>query len=434
VFDPDNALDFRNVDLTYAFGTPGDDLFAGNFARNPDDVTDGFDKVAAYGDVSDPSSSTGFRWKIDFDHDGVADLDVLDPANVNGLPVAGRFDANDANGDEVGVFTGTTWHFDTVHDFRVNLSLNSQLRGFPMVGDFNGDGFDDLATYNEQRNRFEFDLTTGSRNSWDGVIDRVAQFGFAGVRERPVAADMDRDNIDDFGLWVPDRSGVTPRPAGEWFIFVSGGAPVLDRITVDADSNQPSLQFRTEPFGRDLFAQFGDEFALPLLGNFDPPITSLPSWTNPLNPLDVNGDSFVTPLDALLVINRLGVGFPELTSGEPPMYYDVSGDLQLSPLDALLVINGLSGTPRAAQSATVVDAGTDSGEDRGHARVSSAQHVFSPGELAHRPVSTGPVRWAGVRDEREARSRVFAESAVTPRDELFLDFVDDVAGAWRASR
>jgi Dockerin type I domain len=325
--DPENADDV-NEDLIFEFGFPADDVFAGNFVAAAGGVTDGFDKLAAYGDVSSPGTGLGYRWRIDFDNDGIPDLDVLDPANINGLPAAGRFDANDGNGDEVAVFTGRVWHFDTNHDFRVDFSLNSQLRGYPMVGDFNGDGFDDLGTYNEELNRFEFDLTTGARNSWDGIVDRTAVFGFAGVRERPAAADMDQDGID-------------------------GGAPVLNRIVVDPALNVPALRFNTEPFANDLYATFGDEFALPVLGNFDPPLGSLVnSLTNPDNPLDVNADNRVNPLDALLVINRLGDN-PIRTTSSQTMYYDVDGNGTIAPLDALRVINYLSIQSRSARGISV---------------------------------------------------------------------------------
>ena len=65
------------------------------------------------------------RWLIDTDNDGVADVTQIDPANVNGMPVAGRFDGSDTNGDEVGVFTGSKWYFDTDHDFQVDMSLSA---------------------------------------------------------------------------------------------------------------------------------------------------------------------------------------------------------------------------------------------------------------------------------------------------------------------
>ncbi len=60
---------------------------------------------------------------------------------------------------------------------------------------------------------------------------------------------------------------------------------------------------------------------------------------------DVNADGFITPIDALLIINFLNanrggrsvVGLPA-----PPPYRDVDGNNFISPLDALLVINYLN--------------------------------------------------------------------------------------------
>ena len=60
----------------------------------------------------------------------------------------------------------------------------------------------------------------------------------------------------------------------------------------------------------------------------------------------MNDDTFVTPLDALLVINSINSRLaltPELpTPFIPVRYVDVSSDGILSPLDALLVINELN--------------------------------------------------------------------------------------------
>ena len=50
-------------------------------------------------------------------------IEQVDPLNINGLPVAGDFDGNLANGDEVGVFTGSTWYFDTNHDFLLDAGF-----------------------------------------------------------------------------------------------------------------------------------------------------------------------------------------------------------------------------------------------------------------------------------------------------------------------
>lgn len=69
-------------------------------------------------------------------------------------------------------------------------------------------------------------------------------------------------------------------------------------------------------------------------------------WHNARNRFDVNDDTFVTPLDALLVINAINDRLtltPELPNPFIPVrYLDVSSDGFLSPLDALLVINELN--------------------------------------------------------------------------------------------
>jgi hypothetical protein len=85
------------------------------------------------------------------------------------------------------------------------------------------------------------------------------------------------------------------------------------------------------------------------------------SWQNAVLALDVSGDSFVTSIDALLVlnvINRDGAGplsYP--SNGQaPPPYLDVTGDGFVSPLDPLLVfneINRIAAERRLAQAADV---------------------------------------------------------------------------------
>jgi hypothetical protein len=269
-FDPYN-LDFTNRDITYVLAFTSDNVFNGNFAAGAGDVADGFDKLAAYGRVG-----TQYRWLVDTDNDGVPNIDINDPANINGLPVAGDFDGNPSNGDEVGLFTGTTWYFDTNHDFRVDTSRVSKLTGYGIVGDFDGDGFDDLATYVDDH--FEFDLANGVLRGWNGAIDATIDFGFIGVRERPVAADMNQDGIDDIGLWVPDRAGATPAEISEWYFLISereiddgdGEVAVQSNGGPVAALNHP---FTPIPFGEDIYAKFGDEYAMPLVGNFDPPVT-----------------------------------------------------------------------------------------------------------------------------------------------------------------
>jgi Ca2+-binding RTX toxin-like protein len=391
-FDPNN-LDYTNRDFTNVLGLASDDLFAGKFmtANNPADRNVLFDKLGAYGRVG----TTKFRWLIDTDSDGVPNVEHFDPANINGLPVSGNF--GPFAGDEVGVFTGTRWHFDTDHNWQVDVSLAWPKQGYPIVGDFDGDGLDDLATWTDDK--FSFDLSTIDSSAGgvlpgnpgiDGTIERSFKFGFIGPTEQPVAADMNMDGIDDVGLWVPARDGVSPGEAAEWYFLMSGvvandtagGAamhgpsitggsyPVASdgpgahrepnlyglssydygRIVIDplTPSNQ-IVRFNPTPFGKDIYFQFGDQFALPLVGNFDPPVTQTPGGT-PRDPLDTNNDSNITAIDALLVFNHLNrqsaVGETAAASG--PSYLDVNGDMHVTAIDALRIINYLNAHPVAS--------------------------------------------------------------------------------------
>ncbi|HND54077.1 MAG TPA: dockerin type I domain-containing protein, partial [Pirellulaceae bacterium] len=356
-FDPTNA-DFTNRDIQYSvrytdnsdmFYT-SDDVFAGKFTTVAGVGNDGFDRLGAYGMVGGV-----YRWLIDTDNDGVADLRVVDPRSINGLPVAGNFDGNKANGDEVGVFNGVDWWIDTNHDYKVDFRITSGLRGLPIVGDFDGDGMDDLGTWADDQLRFDFASNGLGALSPEATIN----FGFIGVRERPFASDMDMDGIDDVGLMVPDRSGQTPAESPEWYMLISntfGVAPAAKAANYGTAAYL-SHAFTPVPFGRDLFASYGDEYALPVVGNFDPPVTPAGSGgsgggtTDPTtyrNPLDVDGDGFVAPIDALLVVNALNRGetTPSQANGEQaPPYLDVDSDGVVAPIDVLQIVNYLNSAP-----------------------------------------------------------------------------------------
>ncbi len=74
--------------------------------------------------------------------------------------------------------------------------------------------------------------------------------------------------------------------------------------------------------------------------------------------LDVNNDDWVTPIDALLIINELnttGSGvFNPFRPGEHVGWWDTNGDGRVSPIDALVVINHLN-TYGAGPAPHVVD-------------------------------------------------------------------------------
>ena len=275
-------------------------MFAGNFAAEDDDqaFADGFDKLAAYGNSQELGNQ--FRWIIDTNNDGVVntgegDILTIQPVqagfNVAGaIPVAGNFDGNAANGDEIGLYNLGTWVLDFDRDFIIETNgndtiVNGNLFGFPIVGDFDGDGLDDLGVFNNDV--FTFDLANDGLGDPNlGGLDFVASalptndqdqqfnWGFPGVLDRPVTADFDQDGIDDIGLWVPRDNPQNPDAAAEWFFLISADPTGANRVT--GTVNTLDHAFEPSPFGNDLYAEFGNELASPIVGNFDPPVAADP--------------------------------------------------------------------------------------------------------------------------------------------------------------
>jgi hypothetical protein len=85
------------------------------------------------------------------------------------------------------------------------------------------------------------------------------------------------------------------------------------------------------------------------------------SWTNPELSLDVNGDTSISSIDSLLVLNELNSVGPRQLSppsegDSPPPYLDTSGDGYATSIDALLVLNHLNSLPISAEAARSVAA------------------------------------------------------------------------------
>lgn len=374
--------DATNRDFVYNFGEVTDAYFAGNFAQNslpgPDGITgtgdditilpdaansSGFDKPGAYG-----AFNGSYQFFLDTDDNGVGDLVGNMFYQVNAIPLAGNFFQSTAdqtaiaNGerprDEIGAFDGQYFYLDV--DGNNNIDDGERfatgLRGNPVIGDFNGDGVDDLATYNNATGVFTFNLVSGYSMSGPMVAGNDQfNFGFSGFGEIPVTGDVNLDGIDDIAMWVPGRQGQTPSDAGEFHILVSDSVPATPAAT-----NLPSNVFgpySPAPLGNDLFSTFGTNVALPLIGNFDPPIESegitapIGSLTNQDNPLDTTRDGRVSTLDALVIINAIQSQKVDFDLNANPLravasmggrQLDVSQDRKITVFDALLVINAMA--------------------------------------------------------------------------------------------
>jgi hypothetical protein len=128
---------------------------------------------------------------------------------------------------------------------------------------------------------------------------------------------------------------------------------------------------------------------------------------NSRNRLDTNDDGFVSPIDAVLVINFTNVtgtgpiARPPLPGIvlDPGFYPDVDGDNFLSPIDAVLVINSLNATAAAAAAngpgsfgGESNGAATGEGESAVNESASGILTAMAYGELA------GPIAGADSAD------------------------------------
>jgi hypothetical protein len=288
-FDPSNSV--TNSDLVETFGYASDRLFDGNFA-NTNGFVSGFDELGAYGFVNNQ-----WRWLLNFDPAaGTSNpTTFIEPFPIDGAPVAGYFAGNPALGMQVGLFDGTTWYLDVLNHHTIDAAdiaaggqLSGDMRGYPIVGDFDGDGKVDLATY--QDGVFEFDLSskdpggklTGNYNATINVQSLIPNnIGFSGVLAQPVAADIDGDGITDLGLYVPGQTTNVPYGQAAWYWLVSNDAKDAGGVNPAGAFASLNHPFNPTPLGHDLFYQFGNQFAVPLVGIWDPPSSTADTTTTP---------------------------------------------------------------------------------------------------------------------------------------------------------
>lgn len=149
----------------------------------------------------------------------------------------------------------------------------------------------------------------------------------------------------------------------------------------------------------------------------DAAMTSQRPWRNADNPLDVNDDDAVEPIDALNIINKLNTEgphkLPPPQAGDPPLrYYDCNGDGDVGPIDALNIINHLN-----AQS------GGPNAEGEGGSGETRVRQTAEPGSFVA-PASTPNTACASVIQTRQAGLE--EEGDRTPRRETAPEAGDGV--------
>ena len=133
-------------------------------------------------------------------------------------------------------------------------------------------------------------------------------------------------------------------------IFVSdNGGPYQPWLesTVETSSTFTGQHGHTYGFFSIAVDNVGHAEVAPASADTETTVATSP-WQNVRDVFDVDDDTFVVPLDALLIINDLNrsgardLPVPPDPLFAPPPYLDVSGNNSVEPLDALLVINELN--------------------------------------------------------------------------------------------
>jgi hypothetical protein len=221
-----------------------------------------------------------------------------------------------------------------IPEFRLGSTIDAEPNGQPGVGangdDQSGTDADNGAVFTDGsqlfrgRNNAQVTVTSQGTNG-DGFVNAWLDFNRNGTF----------DTGEQIATNVPVVSGV-----GKSILFnVPANASIGTTYARFRLSKEQNLSFNGPALNGEV-----EDYAISIVAN---------PYLNPVLRYDVSGDNRVTPLDALLVINRLNSGAGLV--GTAPPYLDVTGDGTLSALDALEVINYLNARGTGEGEAASVD-------------------------------------------------------------------------------
>ena len=192
--------------------------------------------------------------------------------------------------------------------------------GVPVVGDFNGDGVDEIGIYFKG----EWLLDLNGNRRWDGD-DLWAQLGSQG--DRPIVGDWDGDGKDDIGVFGPEWPGDARHLMHEPGLpdrqnFVSHGAKNVPPEASEATEGERLIRLTARGQERsdliDHVFRFGAGGDVPVAGDWNGDgIRSIGVFKNGRWTFDADGDGRLTGSDA-------NAEFGE--EGDKPVVGDFNGD------------------------------------------------------------------------------------------------------------
>jgi hypothetical protein len=171
---------------------------------------DGRDDPATYDDA------TG-TWTIMPRCEGRGTVVSMPFAQPGDIPIVGDFDGNPANGVEVGACMPPRWNiyngneFDAYNGAQVhNLAFGTE-DDIPIVGDFDGNGRDDIAVF--RATTATWYVRGGLSNDYTGATD----FNFGNLNAVPLCHNWNTNNPgDEFVVWHPDTKSFHIRGVLFW--------------------------------------------------------------------------------------------------------------------------------------------------------------------------------------------------------------------------
>lgn len=285
-------------------------------------TTFGFPQVAAADPIPLYGGNAGFTWH----------LSVVDAGMPRGVESADTVDVMvwhqatylDVTRWQSEMLRGGEWYVVTGDDLRDEEDLRliqfGITEGIPVVGDFNGDGLDEVGIYING----EWFIDLNGNGKWD-ESDLWAKLG--GEADRPVTGDWDGDGKDDIGIFGPQW------PNDARAIEVEPGLPDALNLPKQQPKNPPPkredaaeghrlMKLRANgPRRADLIDhvfRFGAPRDVPITADMDGDgIVSIGVFRDGQWKLDTNGDGRIGPHDTTASFGR---------EGDLPVVGDFDGD------------------------------------------------------------------------------------------------------------